>query len=220
MGATIRSECRCAVGYYGSGGNVPHFEDMGCWNLNSTVYKRLLDATPHLAIYSGMEPLGVLGACNWLCYVEPEKYTYFAETAGVCLCFKELVDLTKVSDTECNNECTGAPGSVCGISGRFALSAVGKEQALSVYKADNFSTFESNCAECPTTLTAIGEEFSATCFGGFYQPIAKKGYWAQASTPTQFFKCPMKGCLGGFRYGKAAAGGVANKVTELLMQRP
>ena len=71
---------------------------------------------------------------------------------------------------------------------------------MAVYKINDLG-HNTPCKTCPETDTASGYKKGAHCRGGYFAPYAKPGFWAQASSPLQFFKCFKGVCTGGRAFG-------------------
>ena len=208
--ATTKNACRCRLGYYAK--NVveakPVYESVGC--------HVKLPTEPSLGYSPG--PAGNLADCNAKCQLEnlnkdltgENSYDRFAvspplNTPGPdvnCICMRNITKAltTTVAPALCSTNCPLNPKEKCGWKKDADPQG---EARFSVYKIYDLESKRTPCEPCPTVSAAIAEEKAAICYGGFYAPIAKPGYWSTPSNPTKFFECLVlgKGCIGGVRYG-------------------
>ena len=166
-------------------------------------------------------PAANVGECNAKCVLEnlntgltgQQMYTKMAlspplATAGGtvnCICMRNVPVTSMVAENTCSTPCPLNPAEKCGHKAATGLSS------YSVYKLYDIESKNTPCKSCPTVTGAIAENKGATCYGGFYPPIAKKGYWSSPSDPTKFYQCLVlsKGCIGGVRYGRGEYGEAA-----------
>jgi hypothetical protein len=142
------------------------------------------------------------------------RYTKFAlapppdakTTTANCFCLntKSTVSST-VEDGSCSWPCPQDATQRCGYFKQVRRAApIVRYSVYEVYDLDQKVT---QCKLCPFVVGALSVEKSATCYGGFFPPIADKDYWASPQNPYKFFRClTFKGCIGGKRFGSTQFG--------------
>lgn len=200
-GADSPVMCMCTEGYHDTTVLWPSFESLGCF-VGCKELKTDGDAlctansTRLLNTYMGTESEMSLQLCNNLC----GNQTYFGVQQGSeCWCgdsynlgtIRQQLGHTNgpnVSVT-CDDGCTGSPLQTCG-----------GQETISVYLVADMKKMKNNqsstCTKCPEVASALADEKAATCLGGWYQPFARKRYWAKPGS-RKYYKCFQGQCDGG-----------------------